>query len=109
MTEEVQVLGYELGPGELVEEMVGASGERKTPKDEVMRQLVETRGIDPAACLVIGDGRSEIGAGVAMGSVAMSRLPVDADRQRDLHRALGTHYIVADFTAPALRDLIRKE
>jgi phosphoglycolate phosphatase-like HAD superfamily hydrolase len=109
MTEEVEVLGYEVGPGRLVEEMVGASGERKTPKDEITRRLVDTRGISPSACLVIGDGRSEIGAGVGMGCAAMSRLPRDAGRQRELHRALGTNYIVADFTAPGLRELIRKE
>jgi hypothetical protein len=39
----------------------------------------------------------------------MSRLPHEAVRRREIHRNVGTNYIVPDFRGPALRKLIRKE
>jgi phosphoglycolate phosphatase-like HAD superfamily hydrolase len=109
MAEEVEALGYDVGPGRLVECMVGADGARKTPKDEIMRLLLDTEGIHPANCLVVGDGRSEIEAGVSIGAAAMSRLPLEAVRRCEIHRNVGTNYIVPDFRGPVLRKLIRKE
>ena len=109
MFEEVMALGFEIGPGKLIDEMLGSSWDRKMPKDEVMRELCETRGIDPAEVLVIGDGRTEIAAGVKMGSVTMSRLNADATRQRELHIGFGTNYIVPDFTDPMLTAMIGQE
>jgi phosphoserine phosphatase len=109
MYEEVRALGFEVGPGKIVEEMVGSMWDRKLPKDEVMRELCAGRGIDPAHVLVVGDGRTEIKAGVDMGGVAMSRLPAEARRQRELHVQLGTNYIVPDFTHPVLRKLLGRE
>ena len=109
MFEEVGALGFEIGPGRIVEEMIGSSWDRKLPKDEVMRELCRTRGIDPANVLAVGDGRTEIQAGVDMGCVTMSRLPPDAARQRELHVGFGTNYIVPDFTDPLLKELIRQE
>jgi len=108
MYEEARALGFEIGPGQMVEALEGSSWDRKSPKDEVMRDLCASLGIDPRRVLVIGDGRSEIKAGVKMGGVTMSRLPADAHRQRELHTALGTNYIVPDFTDPRLRQLITK-
>jgi phosphoglycolate phosphatase-like HAD superfamily hydrolase len=107
MLEEVQVLGYDIGPGRMVEAIEGSTWDRKRPKDEVMCDLCARLEIDPRQVLVVGDGRAEISAGAAMGAVTMSRLALDAHRQRALHRQLGTNYLVPDYTAPALRQLIR--
>jgi len=109
MYEEVLALGYEIGPGKMVQSLEGSSWDRKLPKDEVMRELCRREGVDPRNVLTLGDGRTEIKAGVDMGGVAMSRLPPDAARQRQLHVALGTHYILPDFTSPFLKELMRKE
>ena len=106
MYEEVLALGFEIGPGKTVESLEGSSWDRKMPKDEVMRELCRREGVDPAHVLVLGDGRTEIKAGVDMGCVTMSRLPVDAKRQRELHVALGTNLILPDYTSPVLKELI---
>ncbi len=109
MYEEICALGFEIGPGKTVEELVGSSWDRKLPKDEVMHHLCRTRGIDPACILAIGDGRTEIKAAVDMGSVTISRLPAGATRQRELHVGFGTNYILPDFTDPVLEQMIVKE
>lgn len=109
MFEEVQAVGFDVGERKMVEAIVGSSWDRKMPKDEVMRQLCETQGIDLERMLVIGDGRTEIKAGVEMGSVTMSRLPSDAKRQRELHIGFGVNYVVPDYTDKRLRTLISKE
>ena len=108
MFEEVRAVGFEVGPGRLVESLRGSRWDRKMPKDEVMAELLAELGVDAANVLVIGDGRTEIAAGVAMGSVCLSRLPRDAIRQRELHTQLGTNYIVEDYTDPVLHQFIRK-
>lgn len=107
MFEEVQAVGFDVGPGRMVEAVLGSSWDRKMPKVEVMRELCDKRGIDPACVLVLGDGRTEIQAAVDMGSVAISRLPADAHRQRELHKQIGTNYIVEDWTDPLLREILR--
>jgi len=91
----------------MVHGIVGSTWDEKVPKNEVMRALCERDGIDPGRVLVTGDGRAEIRAGVDLGSVTISRLPHGALRQRELHVALGTNYIAADFTDPVLRQLIQ--
>lgn len=106
MAEEIRAVGFKVGSGELVEELRGSSWDRKMPKHEVMQELFAEKSIDPTKVLVLGDGRSEIEAGARMGCVAISRLPHDAKRQRELHRKLGTHIIVPDWTAQELKDLI---
>ena len=108
MYEEVQALGFQVGPGSLVEALEGSSWNRKMPKGEVMRDLLKRRAVDGREVLVIGDGRSEILAGVDLGAVTISRLPPAADRQRQLHHSFGTNYIVPDFTDPLLTQLIRR-
>ncbi len=107
MMEEILALGLEVGPGRLVEAVYGSSWDRKMPKDEVMRGLLAEVGVAACNVLVVGDGRSEVATGAAMGAAVMSRLPLDAARQRELHRQLGTNYIVGDYTSPALRQLLR--
>jgi phosphoglycolate phosphatase-like HAD superfamily hydrolase len=109
MAEEVEAAGFEVGPGRLVEDLRGSSWDRKMPKDEVMRELLAELGVDPREVLVLGDGRTEVAAGAAMGCVCLSRLPPAAARQRELHRELGTNCILPDWTSPALRDAIRRE
>ncbi|NIR21656.1 MAG: hypothetical protein GTN79_18875, partial [Gammaproteobacteria bacterium] len=69
------------------------------PKDEVIRDLLDELGVEGRRALVVGDGRSEVAAGVDLGAAVMSRLPIQAARQRELHRQLGTNYIVADYTS----------
>lgn len=97
MYEEVLALGFEIGQGKMVEDILGSTWDEKIPKDEVMRRLVEQLGIDGENVLVIGDGRSEISAGVKLGAVTVSVLPESAVRQRALHRELGTNMILQDF------------
>ena len=104
--EEVRALGFEIGPGKMIETIIGSSGDRKMPKDKIMDALFKSSDIDPKAVLVIGDGRSEIQAGADRGCAVMSRLSDGAIRQRELHRSLGTNYILPDFTSSALRELI---
>jgi phosphoglycolate phosphatase-like HAD superfamily hydrolase len=109
MMEEILAIGMEVGPGELVEAVQGSSWDSKMPKDEVMQELLERLGVEGSNVLVVGDGRSEVKAGVELGAGVMSRLQTDAERQRELHRRLGTNYIVPDYTSPALAQLVRVE
>lgn len=109
MYEEVQALGFDIGPGKTVEDVLGSTWDRKMPKVEVMRDLCKKHDIDPACVLVLGDGRTEIEAAVQMGSVAISRLPRSAARQRELHTRIGTNYIVEDWTDPSLRQMIKAD
>ena len=97
MYEEVLALGFEIGPGLEVEDIIGSTWEEKIPKDEVMYRLLAELGLSAENVLVVGDGRSEISAGVDMGAATLSRLPENAVRQRELHRSLGTNVIVKDY------------
>ena len=93
MAEEIEVLGYEVGRGKIIEEFRGSAWNRKLPKKEIMSELCAEKGIDPRNVLVVGDGRSEIAAGVALGCVTLSRLDPAARRAREIHRNLGTNMI----------------
>lgn len=106
MYEEVLGLGFEIGRGKTVEDILGSTWEEKIPKDEVMRRLTEKLGVKGENVLVVGDGRSEISAGVKMGAVTVSVLPESAKRQRELHRELGTNMIISDYTALCLGKII---
>ena len=97
MYEEIQALGYEVGPGKLIEGFVGSSWNEKLPKIEIMKQLIRRKNLDPRKILVIGDGRSEIFAGKELGCITVSRLDVQAERAREIHRKLQTNLIVPDF------------
>jgi len=107
MYEEVLGLGFEIGEGLPVEDILGSTWDEKIPKDEVMRRLVKELGIKGENVLVIGDGRSEISAGVALGAVTISILPENATRQRELHTELGTNMIVSDYTDKDLLQIIK--
>lgn len=98
MHEEVEALGYSIGKDELIEDIIGSTWTEKKPKDAVMKDLIKELGISGENILVIGDGRAEIQAGVELGAVVISRLPENAEYQRELHKKLGTNVIVEDFT-----------
>lgn len=97
MAEEIEVLGYEVGQTKIIEEFRGSAWNRKLPKKEIMSELCAEEGIDPRNVLVVGDGRSEIAAGVELGCVTLSRLDENARRAREIHRELGTHMIVENY------------
>ena len=63
-----------------------------------MRQLCVEENIDPDNLLIVGDGRSEIAAAVEIGAIALSRLDKNAQRQRTIHRQLGTNLIISDYS-----------
>ena len=108
MHEEVEALGYKIGNGELIEDIIGSTWTEKKPKDAVMKDLIRELGISGENILVIGDGRAEIQAGVELGAVVISRLPENAEYQRELHKKLGTNVIVKDFADKDFCDLFRE-
>ena len=102
MHEEVMTLGYRFGEDEMMEDIYGSTWTEKIPKNVVMQRLMEKMNLKPENVLVVGDGRSEIFAGVEMGALCISRLPKDAEAQRKIHKELGTNMIVEDWTDEAL-------
>ncbi len=104
MHEEVETLGYKIGKGELVEDIIGSTWTEKLPKDMIMKKLLRELGANGNEVLVVGDGRAEIAASYEMGSVAISRLPREAEYQRKLHVELKTNIIVEDYLGEDLKD-----
>jgi len=107
MCEEVNALGFEIGPGRMVEAVKGSSWEKKMPKDEIIRELMRSQGVSPGQVLIVGDGRTEIRSGAELGCVTISRLPKEAVRQRQLHVSFGANYILEDFTDPFIYEMIQ--
>ena len=108
MFEEVETLGYPIGKGCLIEDIIGSTWDQKMPKDEIMECLQRELNAKGEEILVTGDGRSEISAGVKMGALTLSRLSKDAYKQRQLHETLGACMIVEDFFDPAVRAVFGK-
>jgi len=98
MYDEALAIGFEIGPGKMIEDICGSTWEQKIPKVDVMKKLCQSLKVDPCNILVVGDGRSEIYAGVKMGAVTISRLPSLHERQREIHKQIGTNIILTDFT-----------
>ena len=109
MHQEVEALGYKIGENELVEDIIGSTWRDKMPKDMVMQKLLKELGVKGENVLVVGDGRAEIQAGVQMGAFVVSRLPENADFQRELHKKLGTNIIINDFCDKEFLDLFKGE
>ena len=109
MHQEVETLGYKIGKDELVEDIIGSTWTEKMPKDMVMQKLLKELDVKGENVLVIGDGRAEIQAGVEMGAFVVSRLPENADFQRDLHKKLGTDIIINDFCDKEFLSLFKGE
>ena len=107
MHEEVEALGFKIGAGEMIEDIIGSTWTQKLPKDEIMRKLLADLGADGKNVLVTGDGRSEIAAGSRMGALCISRLGKDDAYRRELHKTLGTHIIVEDFTNEDLYKMMK--
>lgn len=107
MYEEVLGLGFEIGEGKTVEDILGSTWDEKIPKEEVMRRLVKKLGIKGENVLVVGDGRSEIFAGASLSAVVLSILPENAERQRDLHKELGTNMIIKNYLSSDLREIFK--
>lgn len=107
MHEEVEGLGYEIGEGELVEDILGSTWTEKMPKEMVMKKLREDLGVDGKNVLVVGDGRAEILAGAEMNALVISRLPKSAEYQRKLHKELGAHIIVEDYLSKDLFEIFK--
>lgn len=106
MYEEVLGLGFDIGEGKLVEDILGSSWDEKIPKEDVMYRLAKDFNINGENILVVGDGRSEITAGVKLGAVTLSILPIEAKRQRQLHEELGADMIIPDYTYNDLKKII---
>ena len=109
MQVEVEALGYKIGKNELVEDIIGSTWTEKMPKDMVMQKLLKELGVKGENVLVVGDGRAEIQAGVEMGAFVVSRLPENADYQRNLHKKLGTDIIIKDFCDKDFLSLFKGE
>lgn len=107
MYEEVEALGYKVGKGQLIEELIGSTWTEKKPKDTVMSELVKKLGINSENILVVGDGRAEIQAGTDMNALVVSRLPENAHFHRQLHKTIGTNIITKDFENPLFKELFR--
>lgn len=108
MHDEVETLGYPIGKGQLIEDIIGSTWTEKKPKDAVMKDLIKDLNISARNVLVIGDGRAEIQAGAELGALVISRLPENATYQRGLHKKLGTNIIVDDFTGTDFYDLFKE-
>ncbi len=106
--EEVETLGYKIGTGDIIEQIYGSTWDKKLPKNTIMQMLAEQLGVKGENIAIIGDGRSEVEAGVKLGALCISRLPANAARQLELHTQLGTNVIIEDFIDPALFELIVK-
>ena len=109
MHEEVETLGYNIGENQLIEDIIGSTWTEKMPKDMVMQKLLKELGVKGENVLVIGDGRAEIQAGVQMGAFVVSRLPENADFQRELHKKIGTNIIIKDFCDKEFLSLFKDE
>lgn len=105
MYEEITALGYEVGEGKLVTNLYGSSWSKKLPKSEIMSHICTDKGINPNHVLIVGDGRSEIVAGVMMGAITISRLDVHAIRAREIHRQLQTNIIIPQYDLTVMRQI----
>ncbi len=107
MYEEVIAVGFEIGPGKVVDTLEGSTWNHKATKSEVIKQICREEGLDGRETMVVGDGRSEVSAGAEIGAVIISRLPDAATRQRELHKQLGTNVIVTDYTSERFKTMFR--
>jgi hypothetical protein len=67
---------------------------------------MRTLSVDGGNIIVVGDGRSEIEAGVAMGALTLSRLDKASAEQRKMHFDFGSNIMLEDYTDPGLYALL---
>lgn len=108
MHEEVAGLGYQVGHGQQMEALIGSTWDEKLPKDVIMHKLLKTLHCKGEEVLIVGDGRSEISAGVAMGAFTIGRLSKNAHRQREILETLGVDMIVEDFENEEFYQIFKK-
>ena len=109
MFEEIDALGLAPAENGLAQKLIGSTWNEKLPKDKIMQQLVIKENINPDSLLVIGDGRSEVSAGVQLGAYVISRLNLTDTRQREIHKQLKTNIIVDHYDMEALSAFMSKE
>lgn len=107
MHEEVETLGFKIGHGEIIEDIIGSTWNDKLPKDIIMENLIHSLNAKGNEILVCGDGRSEISAGINMGALCISRLGVNEQFKRNLHIKLGTNIIIDSFNDKRFLSLIK--
>jgi hypothetical protein len=105
MYEEIIALGYHVGKNQMVENLYGSKWDEKISKQKIFQQICEMENLHPENILIIGDGRSEISAGVAMGALTVSRIDKNFLRHRSLHRKLGTNLIVPDYCSNEFKQI----
>ena len=105
MYEEITALGYEIGKNKIISDLYGSSWCEKLPKQEIMQRICIQEKINPSQVLIVGDGRSEIAAGVAMGAITISRLDSKAVRTRAIHRQLKTNIIVENYDMKNIKQI----
>ena len=103
----METLGFEIGEGKIIEDLIGSTWTDKIPKDQIMEKLLVTLGADGKNVLVIGDGRSEISAGVKMGALCISRLEKTDTFRRELHRKLGSHIVLESYNEEDFKSLMK--
>jgi hypothetical protein len=74
-----------------------------------MEKLAAFEGIDGKSLLVIGDGRSEVSAGVKLGALVISRLNQTDLRQREIHKKLHTNIIIDHYNMKELLTFMSNE
>ena len=109
MFEEIDALGLAPSPGGLAERLIGSTWNEKLPKDKIMEKIAAAEGINGGQLLVIGDGRSEISAGVKMGALVISRLNKNDLRQREIHRSLKTNMIFDHYDMQMIHSFMSQE
>lgn len=97
MYEELQALDFEIGENQIIDELYGSDWGLKKSKEQIMKEICDKENISGENILIIGDGRSEISAGVSLGALCISRLSEKAERQRSIHHGLGTNIILSDY------------
>ena len=106
MLEEVESLSFKVGTNEMIKSLQGSSWNNKLPKNEVIDKLFSDHNVDPRHTLIVGDGRTEIKAGVKMDYITMSRLTESEKRQREIHTKLGTNLIIKNYLDSSLTKMI---
>ena len=74
---------------------------------QIMEKLLTALGAEGKNVLVIGDGRSEISAGVKMGALCVSRLEKNDTFRRNLHTLLGTNILVESYLEEDFKSLMK--
>ena len=109
MYEEIEALGLAPSANGLAERLIGSTWDEKLPKDRIMEKIAAEEGIKGEELLVIGDGRSEVSAGVKLGALVISRLNKNDLRQREIHRQLKTNIMMDHYDMQIINSFMSSE